>query len=93
MLVTSRLRLVSMTAADTDHLARLLSEPGVRRFLCDGEILPRTAVASLIEESLKLAPSGLGLWGVDLEGSSRIGYAGFAARLRGRRRSLPGVRR
>jgi hypothetical protein len=47
--VTTRLRLLPLAMTDGDRLAGLLSEPEVRRYLCDGAILPRETVAALID--------------------------------------------
>ena len=55
LLMTSRLRLVPLRKTDLDRLLTLLSEPGVCRYLCDGEILPPDAVVTLIDRSLELA--------------------------------------
>ncbi|HSK40841.1 MAG TPA: GNAT family N-acetyltransferase, partial [Arenibaculum sp.] len=76
-LATARLRLDPLKASDLDRLVALLSEPGVRRYLCDGEILPREVVAALVDRSLELASSGLGLWGIEAEGSWWIGCVGL----------------
>jgi RimJ/RimL family protein N-acetyltransferase len=64
-LMTSRLRLVPLRKTDLDRLLTLLSEPGVCRYLCDGEILPPDAVVTLIDRSLELASTGLGLWSIE----------------------------
>jgi RimJ/RimL family protein N-acetyltransferase len=57
-----------MQAADVDRLAALLAEPGVRRFLCDDQLLPYATVEAVIDRSLALAPQGFGLWGIEAEG-------------------------
>lgn len=73
---SARLSLIPVTGTDLDRLHRLLTEPGVRRFLCDDAILPRETIAGLIADSLELHPSGLGLWGVEA-GQAWIGCVGL----------------
>jgi [ribosomal protein S5]-alanine N-acetyltransferase len=76
-LMTSRLRLVPLRKTDLDRLITLLSEPGVCRYLCDGEILPPDAVVTLIDRSLELASTGLGLWSIEKECSLWLGCVGL----------------
>ncbi len=76
-MTTAHLRLAPVTTADTERLADLLAEPDVRRYLCDDEVLPRETVAALIERSMALAASGLGLWAVATDSDPWIGCVGL----------------
>jgi RimJ/RimL family protein N-acetyltransferase len=76
-MTTAHLRLAPVTRADTENLVDLPAEPGVRRYLCDDEVLPRETVAALIERSMALAASGLGLWAVATDSDPWIGCVGL----------------
>ncbi len=75
-LTSSRLRLSPITVMGLDRFIDLLAEPGVRRYLCDDEVLPRERVAALIEQGLASGSSGLGLWGLETE-RTWVGCAGL----------------
>jgi ribosomal-protein-alanine N-acetyltransferase len=60
-LTTPRLALRPATDADLDALWRLLTDPQVRRYLCDDRILTRADVQTILAESLAQWP-GMGLW-------------------------------
>jgi ribosomal-protein-alanine N-acetyltransferase len=77
IMTTAHLRLAPVTTADTESLADLLAEPDVRRYLCDDEILPRETVVALIERSMALAASGLGLWSVATDNDLWIACVGL----------------
>jgi len=72
-LVTARLRLEPGRAGDLDALYGLFAEEGVRRHLCDGEVLPRDAVAAFLDPALAAAGGGLGLWMIRAEGDGASG--------------------
>lgn len=76
---TTRLRLRPFTLADTDGLHRLWTEPGVRKYLWDDEVIPRERVESIIENSIALfRSSGFGLWAVSPKVDDKlIGFCGF----------------
>jgi [ribosomal protein S5]-alanine N-acetyltransferase len=76
---TDRLRLRPLGRDDVDALHRLLTEPGVREYLCDGEVYPRERIASFVETSIaSFEAHGCGLWGVMLKDADRlIGFCGF----------------
>ncbi|MEK6283792.1 MAG: GNAT family N-acetyltransferase [Acidobacteriota bacterium] len=76
---TARLRLRPFTLEDVDDLYRIWTEPGVRRYLWDDEIIPRARVASIIETSLASFEShGFGLWAVLPKAEEAlIGFCGF----------------
>jgi len=88
-LITERLALRPVTAAD--HLALLAhwTLPDVRRFLFDGEALSAAEVSQTIEESVSdLAAGGYGVWlirehdravpaGTDLVGTDLVGTVGL----------------
>jgi [ribosomal protein S5]-alanine N-acetyltransferase len=85
-LETPRLRLEPVSAADLEALHALVTDPHVRRYLCDGEVFPREWTAVQIESSAaRFAQNGLGLWLARLAGSpvtdpeadAPIGFCGF----------------
>jgi ribosomal-protein-alanine N-acetyltransferase len=79
ILETARLRLRPLTAADVDDLHWLFTQPGVRRYLWDDEVIPRERTASVVERSTALlATHGFGLWAVSFKDSPAIvGFCGF----------------
>jgi RimJ/RimL family protein N-acetyltransferase len=76
---TARLRLRPFTLDDVDDLHRLWTEPGVRQYLWDGEVIPRERAESIIKTSLALFEAqGFGLWVVLPEmDEALIGFCGF----------------
>lgn len=76
---TARLRLRPLTLDDLDDLHRLWTEPGVRQYLWDGEVIPRERTKSIIETSLaSFENHGFGLWAVLPEADTTlIGFCGF----------------
>jgi ribosomal-protein-alanine N-acetyltransferase len=61
-LATPRLALCPATEADLDALWRLLTDPQVRRYLCDDRMLARAEVQAMLAEDIELGTAGLGLW-------------------------------
>ena len=60
---TERLRLRPFRLADLDALHRQWTEPGMRRYLWDDEIIPRETVEAVIQSSLdSFAAKGYGFW-------------------------------
>lgn len=76
---TARLRLRPLTPGDADDLHRLWTEPGVRRYLWDDEVIARGRVVATVEESVaSFASRGYGLWAVSPRaGGAFIGFCGF----------------
>jgi ribosomal-protein-alanine N-acetyltransferase len=76
---TERLRLRPLVTADEDDLHRLFTEPGVRRYLWDDEVISRERTASVVEHSItSLETDGYGLWAVFLKGAvPLVGFCGF----------------
>lgn len=76
---TARLRLRPFTLADVDELHRLWTEPGVRQYLWDDEVIPRERVESIIDTSLaSFEAHGFGLWAVlPVAEEALIGFCGF----------------
>jgi ribosomal-protein-alanine N-acetyltransferase len=68
-----------VTLEDVDALHRIFNEPGVRKYLWDDEIVPRTRVESIVETSqAAFASEASGLWNVFLKHENvLIGFAGF----------------
>ena len=62
VLETDRLVLRPAAGADTDGLHALFTEPDIRRFLWDDEVIPRRHTAEIVIESRRLfANHGYGL--------------------------------
>jgi ribosomal-protein-alanine N-acetyltransferase len=76
---TARLRLRPFTTDDIDGLHRLWTDPGVRKYLWDDEVISRQQVSSVVDESMSLfEASGFGLWGAfPREGETLIGFCGY----------------
>ena len=76
---TPRLRLRPVVTDDLEQLHALLTQPGVRRYLLDDEVIPRERTQSFIDTSVaSFASNGYGLWGAAIKGSDElIGFCGF----------------
>ena len=76
---TARLDLRPLTPPDLDALHRLLTQPGVRRYLLDDEVIPREQAQFFIDTSVaSFDASGYGLWGAATKGhDALIGFCGF----------------
>lgn len=70
-------RLRPAAADDLDVLLTLLHDEQVRRYLCDGTILPRERVAETLARSDQLDPRGLGLWMIEQTSGDFVGAAGL----------------
>ncbi len=65
LIETAQLRLRPFRLEDLDALHRLWTEPEVRRYLWDGEVITRDRVESLIKISItSFEDHGFGLWAV-----------------------------
>ena len=64
---------------DVDALHRLLTEPGVRRYLLDDEVIARERTASFVDASIaSFEAHGYGLWAITpKDGAAIIGFCGF----------------
>ena len=76
---TDRLLLRPLGRDDVDALHRLMTEPGVRKYLLDDEVIPRERTASFVETSIaSFDAMGYGLWAVTPKGADTvIGFVGF----------------
>ena len=76
---TPRLRLRPLVTGDLDQLHTLLTQPGVRRYLLDDEVIPRERTQSFIDTSIaSFASNGYGLWcATPRDGGALIGFCGF----------------
>jgi ribosomal-protein-alanine N-acetyltransferase len=76
---TARLRLRPFRLDDVDALHGLWTEPEVRRYLWDGDVITRGRVESLVKTSLtSFEDHGYGLWAVFARyEESLIGFCGF----------------
>ena len=64
-LTTHRLVMHPISDSDFTELHSILTEPGVRRYLCDDVIIPESQTRDFISRSRELfAAEGAGLWGV-----------------------------
>jgi ribosomal-protein-alanine N-acetyltransferase len=79
-LVTARLDLIPCSLADVPALWTLWTDPDVRRYLWDDQVIPLERARALVVQSLDAArASGLGLWVLRQSGQAAIG--GFCALL------------
>lgn len=78
-LQTPRLNLRPMERSDLHAFHRLIIDPEVRRFLCDGQCLPEEQIADWIETSNDLFKTNhFGLWAVSpRQQTVLIGFCGF----------------
>jgi len=75
----ARLRLDPWAQHEVDAVHALLTDPGMRRFLLDGEIIAREQAATFIAAHLALAAERrVGTWALRLEpGGAMIGFCGL----------------
>lgn len=77
LIETARLRLRQVSIRDLDALYRIWTEPAVRRFFWDGEVISKErAEAAVREGSEDFAKHGFGLWAAE-EGGRLIGFCGL----------------
>lgn len=78
-LTTARLRLRPCNAADIDDLHQLWTDPGVRKYLWDDEIIAREVAAEVVASSLQdFANFGFGHWVVTWkEQAELLGWCGL----------------
>jgi ribosomal-protein-alanine N-acetyltransferase len=78
-LVTARLDLVPGTLADVPALWELWTDPDVRRYLWDDQVIPVERARALVADGVAAArASGLGLWTVRRRGAEEIvGFCGL----------------
>lgn len=76
---TDRLLLRPLAPADAEAMHALWTDPAVRRYLFDDEIIPRAVVDDEIAGSARLmAARGYGLWAVRLRDTHEIvGFCGY----------------
>ena len=79
IITTARLRLQPLSFDDLEALHSLWTEPGVRRFLFDDQVISREQAAAEINDSAeRFAANGCGLWGARIrEESDLIGFCGY----------------
>jgi [ribosomal protein S5]-alanine N-acetyltransferase len=75
---TPRLRLRPFAAGDVDELHRLWTDPGVRKYIWDDEVISREQAEAAVEESLAhFRDTGYGLWAAfPREGGGLLGFCG-----------------
>ena len=79
IVTTERLRFQPLGTDDLHAMHALWTEPGVRRFLFDDEVISREQAAEEIEDSAeRFRASGCGLWGARLRQETKlIGFSGY----------------
>ena len=79
IITTARLRLQPLSLDDLEPLLALWTEPGVRRFLFDDQIISREQVTAEILDSIeRFETDGCGLWGATLcKETELIGFCGY----------------
>lgn len=79
LIETARLRLSPLAPGDAAEFHTLMIEPGVRRYLCDDQIMPREWADEVIAGSdANFAAHGWGLWAARERGAASLrGVAGF----------------
>jgi [ribosomal protein S5]-alanine N-acetyltransferase len=78
-LTSARLVMRPLDDADFADLHALLTEPGVRRYLCDNVIIPESHTREYLQRSCELwANESAGLWGVWRPGETNLlGIVGY----------------
>ncbi len=78
-LETSRLLLLPFTRDDVDALYRLWTDPLVRKYLWDDQVIPRETAVEVVEASLEsFRQHGFGFWCVSFrEREALIGFCGL----------------
>jgi ribosomal-protein-alanine N-acetyltransferase len=77
LISTARLRLRPVSIEDLDALYLIWTDPAVRRFFWDGEVISKErAEAAVREGGEDFAKHGYGLWAAE-EGGSLIGFCGL----------------
>jgi [ribosomal protein S5]-alanine N-acetyltransferase len=76
---TARLRLRPLVAEDLDAIHGIWVEPGVRRYLWDGERISREKAETVLASSIESFENhGFGIWAViHRENGELIGFCGF----------------
>ena len=78
-IATPRLLLRPLAPEDLDAVHRLWTDPDVRRYLWDGEEIPREKARTMIVRSMEsFEEHGYGLWAaIDKGSGALIGFCGF----------------
>ncbi len=76
---TQRLVLNPLVLSDCDELHAMWTDPGVRRFLWDDKVIPKSQTVDILRQNQQMfADEGLGLWAASLSGVADIvGFGGF----------------
>ena len=79
IIITARLSFRPLSLDDLDSIHALWTNPSVRRFLFDDQIISREQAAAEINDSIeRFEAHGCGLWGARLrEDSELIGFCGY----------------
>lgn len=81
VLTTARTRMRPVTPADVDGMHALWTDPAVRKFLWDDQIIDRERAAQAVDISCRdFAAHGFGLWLIqDKQSGEPIGFCGLRA--------------
>ncbi len=76
---TARLRLRQFTLADLDNIYQIWTDPDVRKYLWDDEIISKEKAESVLTHSIEFfQQNGFGIWAVfHKEQDELIGFCGF----------------
>lgn len=76
---TRRLALFPLQASDSLPIHSLWTQPGVRRFIWDDQVIPLSQTRKIIQANLRLfRRCGYGLWAIRRRGDDAlIGFAGY----------------
>jgi [ribosomal protein S5]-alanine N-acetyltransferase len=78
-LTSARLQLLPFGRRDVDDLHRVFTEPGVRKYLWDDEVIAWEQTAGIVDKSVaSFEANGFGLWAVRVTDEAALaGFCGF----------------
>jgi ribosomal-protein-alanine N-acetyltransferase len=76
---TSRLMMRPFAMDEVDDLHRLWTDPGVRKFLWDDQVIPRETAVAVVESSIEsFVNHGFGFWAICFKNDPElIGFGGL----------------
>ena len=75
---TARTTLRPVSMGDIDFLHDLWTQTGVRRYLWDGEVIPRSRAEAAVREAIEnFERHGFGLWVAENEDGALLGFCGL----------------
>lgn len=77
-LVTERLRLSPLTREDFGSFTRVITDPFVRKYLCDDTVLPDEVISGFLAASERnFSEKNYGLWQIATDEEEHVGFAGL----------------